>query len=62
MMIGESEKVAKKAVEEHKMSGSLLFRSPTALFEASRMHLTLLAAIFCPIPAGSHNRRAGGLF
>jgi hypothetical protein len=30
IMMGESENVAKKAVDEHNMRGSLLFRSPKA--------------------------------
>ena len=39
--MGDSEKVAKNAVDEHKMSGSLRLSSPSARLNAAQMHLKL---------------------
>src|SRR5690349_4771818 len=41
IIIGESEKVAKKAVEEHKIRGSLRFRRPSARLNAPVIHFKL---------------------
>ncbi len=41
MKIGESEKVAKNAVDEHKINGSCRFSSPRAFLKASAIHFRL---------------------
>ena len=41
MMIGDRENVAKKAVEEHKIRGSLRSSRPKALLQAAAIHFKL---------------------
>jgi hypothetical protein len=41
IMIGDSENVAKKAVDEHKISGSLRLSSPNARLNDPAIHLRL---------------------
>jgi hypothetical protein len=46
MMIGEREKAAKKAVDEHKIRGSLRSSNPNDFLKARIMHLKLFIGIF----------------
>jgi len=67
-MIGDNEKEAKNAVEEHKIRGSLRSSNPKAPLNAPAMHLKLSISIFsqalgkqslCPTIATSPFKRHG---